>query len=149
MTLETPHCASHPSVIAVDTCQRCGRFVCGDCVTLERDETYCAECAPKAKQRTKAVVVTALVASALSVACLPLVTAMVMNPAIRRLAHFETSVVLFGSAPFIAFTTLASELVQTKAAPQLRHPRLVRATAALLAFSVVLSLALVALFLAR
>jgi hypothetical protein len=39
----------HDTVPAVDLCQRCGRFLCGDCVELVEEEVYCVECAPKMK----------------------------------------------------------------------------------------------------
>jgi hypothetical protein len=32
-------------VLAVDVCERCGRFVCGDCEVLRDERTWCAECA--------------------------------------------------------------------------------------------------------
>lgn len=40
-------CGTHGAVAAVDLCQRCGRFLCGDCVELVRDEVYCADCAAR------------------------------------------------------------------------------------------------------
>jgi hypothetical protein len=43
-------CGLHAEVAAVDVCQRCGRFLCGDCVELAADEVYCADCAPKVNQ---------------------------------------------------------------------------------------------------
>ncbi|MBL8941343.1 MAG: DUF4190 domain-containing protein [Archangium sp.] len=38
-------CPRHPSALAVDMCERCGRFVCGDCAVLKGEKTWCAECA--------------------------------------------------------------------------------------------------------
>lgn len=38
-------CPRHSAVLAVDVCERCGRFVCGDCAVLLDDKTWCAECA--------------------------------------------------------------------------------------------------------
>ena len=40
-------CAVHAAVAAVDVCQRCGRFLCGDCVELVDEDAYCADCAPR------------------------------------------------------------------------------------------------------
>ncbi|MBL8951268.1 MAG: hypothetical protein JNK82_10855 [Myxococcaceae bacterium] len=40
-------CGSHAEVAAVDVCQRCGRFLCGDCIELVREEVYCSSCAPR------------------------------------------------------------------------------------------------------
>lgn len=38
-------CPRHPSALAVDVCERCGRFVCGDCAVLKDEKTSCSECA--------------------------------------------------------------------------------------------------------
>ena len=38
-------CPLHPGVLAVDVCERCGRFVCGDCTVLRDERTLCTECA--------------------------------------------------------------------------------------------------------
>lgn len=38
-------CPRHPSALAVDVCERCGRFVCGDCAVLKDEKTWCSECA--------------------------------------------------------------------------------------------------------
>lgn len=38
-------CPLHSSALAVDVCERCGRFVCGDCVVLRDERTLCTECA--------------------------------------------------------------------------------------------------------
>lgn len=40
-------CATHATVAAVDVCQRCGRFLCGECVQIVDDDSYCADCAPR------------------------------------------------------------------------------------------------------
>lgn len=40
-------CATHVEVAAVDVCQRCGRFLCGECIDIVGDDPYCAECAPR------------------------------------------------------------------------------------------------------
>jgi hypothetical protein len=40
-------CATHASVAAVDLCQRCGRFLCGECVELVGEDAYCADCAAR------------------------------------------------------------------------------------------------------
>lgn len=37
-------CARHPEAPAVDTCQRCGAFVCGDCLELREGRGYCPDC---------------------------------------------------------------------------------------------------------
>jgi hypothetical protein len=38
-------CAKHPDASAVDVCQRCGTFVCGECVHIRAEDVYCADCA--------------------------------------------------------------------------------------------------------
>ncbi|MBL8922530.1 MAG: hypothetical protein JNJ54_27005 [Myxococcaceae bacterium] len=38
-------CGRHAGVLAVDVCERCGRFVCGDCAVLRDERTWCTECA--------------------------------------------------------------------------------------------------------
>ena len=38
-------CARHAEVPAVDVCQRCGSFVCGECVNIRKEDVYCAACA--------------------------------------------------------------------------------------------------------
>lgn len=40
-------CPQHQGVLAVDLCERCGRFVCGECVSLRADKTWCVDCAGK------------------------------------------------------------------------------------------------------
>jgi len=40
-------CSTHPTVAAVDVCQRCGRFVCGDCANVRNEDLYCSECTPR------------------------------------------------------------------------------------------------------
>lgn len=38
------HCAVHPAVPAVEVCERCGAFVCGDCLELHEGHPFCASC---------------------------------------------------------------------------------------------------------
>lgn len=38
-------CARHASTAAVDLCQRCGTFVCGECVHIRSEDVYCVDCA--------------------------------------------------------------------------------------------------------
>ncbi|MER2560917.1 MAG: DUF4190 domain-containing protein [Myxococcaceae bacterium] len=38
-------CPRHPAALAVDVCERCGRFVCGECDVLKDEKTWCVECA--------------------------------------------------------------------------------------------------------
>lgn len=40
----TMQCARHPAVPAVDVCQRCGTFTCGDCLELSIDAVLCTDC---------------------------------------------------------------------------------------------------------
>lgn len=38
-------CPQHPGVLAVDVCERCGRFVCAECLVLRTERVLCAACA--------------------------------------------------------------------------------------------------------
>ena len=38
-------CAKHVETPAVDVCQRCGSFVCGECSTIRDEDLYCEACA--------------------------------------------------------------------------------------------------------
>lgn len=40
----TVQCARHPAAPAVDVCQRCGTFTCGDCLELSSDAVLCSDC---------------------------------------------------------------------------------------------------------
>ncbi len=37
-------CALHPATAAVDICQRCGGFVCGECLELQGSDVFCQNC---------------------------------------------------------------------------------------------------------
>ena len=38
-------CAKHADAAAVDVCQRCGTFICGECVHIRAEDEFCADCA--------------------------------------------------------------------------------------------------------
>lgn len=38
-------CARHAQAAAVDVCQRCGTFVCGECVNIRSEDVFCPDCA--------------------------------------------------------------------------------------------------------
>ena len=38
------NCATHPATPAVETCERCGRFVCGECLNVESPKSLCTAC---------------------------------------------------------------------------------------------------------
>ena len=42
-----PLCARHPEKPAVEVCQRCGAFICADCVTIKPNGAYCPPCASR------------------------------------------------------------------------------------------------------
>ncbi len=42
----TARCARHPEAPAVDTCQRCGAFVCGECTQIRDEDVFCPGCIP-------------------------------------------------------------------------------------------------------
>jgi hypothetical protein len=65
-------CAAHPQERAIDTCQRCGAFVCGGCQELRQGESYCESCHHRqfgGKASTRAI--TALVLAILGLNCGP------------------------------------------------------------------------------
>jgi hypothetical protein len=60
------HCAKHVETAAVDTCVRCGSFVCGACLELAGETAYCEPCydvvirTPHSRRSALAVVLTAV-----------------------------------------------------------------------------------------
>jgi hypothetical protein len=40
-------CAVHPQASALDTCSRCGAYVCEACLELYGEQPFCAACAAK------------------------------------------------------------------------------------------------------
>jgi hypothetical protein len=40
-------CAVHPQASAIDTCSRCGAYVCEACLELYGEQPFCAACAAK------------------------------------------------------------------------------------------------------
>lgn len=45
VTATSARCAQHSETPAVVACARCGTFLCGDCVELRAEESYCQDCA--------------------------------------------------------------------------------------------------------
>ena len=58
-------CSRHPAAPAVDVCQRCGAFVCGECVNIRAEDIYCPACVPfldrPASPRSARALISALV----------------------------------------------------------------------------------------
>jgi len=135
-------CGTHASVAAVDVCQRCGRFLCGDCVELVREEVYCSECAarmdvpasPAAKGAlaiTGAGYLAVALAFGLRSALLFLVLMIVPGPSSIAgfvLAAIEWRRIKAGKAPYRGRTPVIATLVLA--------PLLLLATLALLGFGV-------------
>jgi hypothetical protein len=46
VTPQDARCARHPEAGAVDTCQRCGAFVCGECTQIRDEDVFCPGCLP-------------------------------------------------------------------------------------------------------
>ena len=90
-------CAHHVEQPAVDTCSRCGNYVCVTCMEVHSYQTYCGQCATrlgyKGQYSTRAV--SALVLGLLPVmsGCVPLGI-----PAII-LGHMELNAIKEGTAP--------------------------------------------------
>jgi hypothetical protein len=47
LRVAAPLCARHPATLAVEVCQRCGAFICADCVTEKPNGAYCPPCASR------------------------------------------------------------------------------------------------------
>jgi len=47
--LDQAHCALHPDVAATAVCDRCGLFLCGDCIGMFGSELRCDACANLAR----------------------------------------------------------------------------------------------------
>lgn len=66
-------CAAHPQQPAVDTCSRCGAFVCGGCQELKDGDSYCTTChARQFGGKASSRAVTALVLAILGLNCFPI-----------------------------------------------------------------------------
>lgn len=65
-------CPRHAGVLAVDVCERCGRFVCGDCVSFRGEKTWCSECALQPASASRRATAALIVALAGCFFCLPL-----------------------------------------------------------------------------
>lgn len=66
-------CATHPEVLAVDTCSRCGGFVCEACLVLVEETPYCTGCFARRdiSGRASARATIALLLSVFGMFCLP------------------------------------------------------------------------------
>lgn len=75
MVAEGAKCAAHPHLAAVDTCARCGSYVCSTCMEVEEWDTFCPDCYGKVGKKAPAstAATTALVLAILAMSgCLPL-----------------------------------------------------------------------------
>ncbi|MDP3502325.1 MAG: DUF4190 domain-containing protein [Myxococcales bacterium] len=61
-------CPLHPGALAVDVCERCGRFVCGDCTVLRDERALCTGCAAAVSSPSSRATL-ALVCGALGFVC--------------------------------------------------------------------------------
>jgi len=91
------HCAIHAGTQAVDTCARCGNFVCGGCLEVDQGSSYCETCFPMVKPSTaphSTRAVTGLIMGVLAVSgCVPLGIVAVV------LGHAELAAIDAGEAP--------------------------------------------------
>lgn len=90
-------CALHVDQSAVDTCGRCGNYVCVTCMEVHNYETYCGACASrlgyKGQYSTRAV-------SALILGLLPALTACApLGIAAIVMGHMELAAIREGTAP--------------------------------------------------
>jgi len=68
-------CANHPTLDAVETCERCGSFICANCMELEGYDAYCPDCYARVGTKAPAstMATTALVLAILAISgCVPL-----------------------------------------------------------------------------
>jgi len=90
-------CAVHVDQPAVDTCGRCGNYVCVSCMEVHNYETYCSECASRLgyKGEHSGRAVAALICGLLPlfICCLPLGVPAVI------LGHMELNAIDEGTAP--------------------------------------------------
>jgi len=90
-------CAVHVDQPAVDTCTRCGNYVCVGCMEVQNYDTYCGDCALRLgykgqhSQRAVAALVCGLLP--LGTCCVPLGIPAVI------LGHMELAAIADGSAP--------------------------------------------------
>jgi len=90
-------CAVHVDIAAIDTCSRCGNYVCAGCMEIHNYETICGTCAERvgAKGEQSSRATTALVFGLLPIMtfCLPLgIVAIVLG-------HMEIAAIDAGEAP--------------------------------------------------
>ena|SRR5688572_6330180 len=90
-------CAVHPDQRAVDTCTRCGNYVCVGCYESDDTGSYCHDCYAKVgtrgQQSTRATTALVLALVALLGSCFPLGIPAVI------LGHMELSAIANGESP--------------------------------------------------
>jgi hypothetical protein len=90
-------CAVHTDQRAVDTCARCGNYVCIGCYESDESGSYCAPCYAKVgtrgQQSSRATTALVLALVALLGSCFPLGIPAVI------LGHMELSAIANGEAP--------------------------------------------------
>ena len=77
-------CARHPDVQAVENCERCGAFVCADCLQLTPDGNRCVNCYERVTlEKPSSRAVMALVFAVVGINCclLPGVVGLVLGTA--------------------------------------------------------------------
>ena len=62
-------CATHPTVAAVDACERCGSYVCGECLEFTNDAVRCKDCFARDRQKPSNRAIWALVLSVVGIQC--------------------------------------------------------------------------------
>lgn len=89
-TASSALCARHPQTPAVDTCQRCGSFVCGACLELREGKGYCPDCYSRAQSgpaSTRAIAALVLGIVGLNCGFLPGIVGLVLS--VRELAAID------------------------------------------------------------
>jgi hypothetical protein len=93
-TIASAVCGTHPAERAVETCSRCGSFICAQCIELDVGEVFCPAChsrqfGGKASGRAVTALVLAIVGMNLPFLGVPAIV----------LAHQELSTIARGEAP--------------------------------------------------
>src|SRR5579871_6794603 len=89
-------CANHPAVAAVEICQRCGNFVCGDCLEIQEGQALCPPCFERKKEAgpASARATVSVVLGALGINC-----GLVWGIPGLILAHQELAAIERGDSP--------------------------------------------------
>ncbi len=104
-------CSTHPETSAVDTCQRCGRFICGTCANVRKEDVYCTECTPRIEAEPRPTSSWALV---FALAPIPLVYGYRLVPRLAVPAAVGVFCIVLAPLAFAASARLLSRRPQRR-----------------------------------